>query len=77
MTEDEEETEQRAERMQSRLDELDEHIDDAAKKAQKTREQADLDDDEAGGELVGDWSEMARSDDDPSGAVDDTPEKGD
>ncbi len=62
--------------MQARLDELDEHIDDAAKKAQKTREQADPDADEPVGEVVGDWSDMARSDDDPSGAFDDASEKG-
>ncbi|MBW3607578.1 MAG: hypothetical protein KY463_04360 [Actinobacteria bacterium] len=65
-----------AERMQAQLEQLDEHIGEAKKKAQKTREQADLDDDEAGGELVGEWSDTARTDEDPSGAVDDTSENG-
>lgn len=37
-----------ADRMQAELDTLDEHIDDARKKAQKTREQSDLDDDPSG-----------------------------
>jgi hypothetical protein len=73
MAEEEEETEARADRMQAELDELDEHIDDAKKKAQRTREQSDLDDDEAGGELVGDFSDTASDDDDPSGAVDEAP----
>lgn len=67
--------EDEADRMQAELDELDEHIDDARKKAQKTREQSDLDDDEPGGELVGDFSDTAADDDDPSGAVDDAPGK--
>lgn len=40
--------EDEAGRMQSELDELDEHIDDARKKAQRTREQSDLDDDPSG-----------------------------
>lgn len=65
-----------ADRMQAELDELDEHIADARKKAQKTREQSDLDDDEAGGEIVGDFRDTARTDDDPSGAIDDAPENG-
>lgn len=67
--------ESEADRMQAELDQLDEHLDEAKKKAQKTRQQADLDDDEAGGELVGEWSDMARSDEDPSGAIDDAPEE--
>ncbi len=70
------EEESQADRMQAELDELDEHIADARKKAQKTREQSDLDDDEAGGELVGDFSDTARTDDDPSGALDDASDKG-
>jgi hypothetical protein len=73
--EKEEESEARADRMQAELDELDEHIDDAKKKAQRTREQSDLDDDEAGGELVGDFSDTASGDDDPSGAVDGAPQE--
>ena len=68
--------EDEADRMQSELDELDEHIDDARKKAQRTREQSDLDDEELGtGEVVGDFSDTATTDDDPSGALDDTSEK--
>jgi hypothetical protein len=67
-----------AARMQAELDTLDEHIDEARKKAQRTREQADLDDDEFGsGEIVGDFSETANTapaDDDPSGAVDEQSE---
>lgn len=63
--------EDEADRMQSELDELDEHIDDARKKAQRTREQSDLDDEELGtGEVVGDFSDTATTDDDPSGALD-------
>lgn len=60
-----------ADRMQAELDKLDEHIGDARKKAERTREQADLDGDEAGGELVGDFSDMASDEDDPSGAIED------
>lgn len=62
-------------RMQAELDELDEHIDDAAKKAQKTRRQADPDADEAVADIVGNWSETESSDDDPSGAFDEASEK--
>ena len=68
--------ESEADRMQAELDKLDEHIGEARKKAQKTREQSDLDGDEAGGEVVGDFSDMARSDADPSGALDTSSEKG-
>jgi len=68
--------ESEADRMQAELDKLDEHIGEARKKAQKTREQSDLDDDEAGGEVVGDFSDMARSDADPSGAPDAASGKG-
>jgi hypothetical protein len=68
--------ESEADRMQAELDKLDEHISEARTKAQKTREQSDLDDDEAGGEVVGDFSDMARSDADPSGALDPSSEKG-
>jgi hypothetical protein len=59
-----------ADRMQDDLDELGEHADEAAKKAQVTREQADLDANEPLGDVAGDWEDMARSDDDPVGAVD-------
>ena len=78
MAEEEAEGATEAERMQAKLDRLDEHIGDANKKAQKTREQADLDDDEAGGELVGDFSEVSNTapgGDDPSGAVHEEPKQ--
>lgn len=68
----EEQTE--GDRMQTELDQLDQHIGEARKKAQKTREQSDLDDDELGGEVVGEWSDMDSSGDDPSGALDDESE---
>ena len=74
MAEEDAEGAAEAERMQAKLDRLDEHIGDAENKAQKTREQADLDDDEASGELVGDFRDTARTDDDPAGAIDDTSE---
>jgi hypothetical protein len=60
-----------ADRMETRLDELAEHGRAAVKKAEVTREQADPDADEPLGNVAGDWSDMARTDDDPSGAVDD------
>jgi hypothetical protein len=63
-----------ADRMEERLDELAEHGRAAVKKAQVTREQADPDADEPLGDVAGDWSGMARTDDDPSGAVDDPPQ---
>jgi hypothetical protein len=63
-----------ADRMRAGLDELGEHAEDAAKKARVTREQADLDADEPLGEVAGDWEDMARTDDDPVGAVDDPPD---
>lgn len=65
-----------ADGMQRRLDELGEHIDDAAKKAQATRDQARQDPDETTEEVVGDWSDTKSSDDDPSGAVGDTEDAG-
>ncbi len=55
----------------SRLDELGEHIDEAANKAQVTRDQAHPEGDEKVGELIGDWSQERPREDDPSGAVDD------
>jgi DNA repair ATPase RecN len=60
-----------ADRMRAGLDELEEHAEEAGKKAQVTREQADLDADEPLGDVAGDWEDMARTDDDPTGAVDD------
>jgi hypothetical protein len=56
--------------MQRRVDELGEHIDEAVKKAQVTRDQAYPETDQTLSELAGDWSDMARSDNDPSAAVD-------
>jgi cell division septum initiation protein DivIVA len=65
---------QEGDRMEARLDELEEHAGAAAKKAEVTREHADPDADEPLGEVAGDWEEMARTDDDPAGAVDDPPD---
>jgi glyoxylase I family protein len=59
-----------ADRMQARLDELGEHAEEASKKAQVTREQADLDADEPLGDVAGDWEDTASTEDDPTGAVD-------
>jgi hypothetical protein len=59
-----------AERMQRRVDELGEHIDEAVKKAQVTRDQAYPDADQTLSQIAGEWSDTARSDDDPSDAVD-------
>ena len=56
--------------MQRRVDELGEHIDEAVKKAQVTREQARPGDDRTLKEDIGDWTGTASDDDDPSGAVD-------
>lgn len=58
--------------MQRRVDELGEHIDEAVKKAQVTREQARPGDDRTLKEDLGDWSGTASDDDDPSGAVGDS-----
>lgn len=57
--------------MQRELDELGEHIEEGVKKAQVTREQARPDADSTPGDIAGDQSDMARGDDDPSGAIDD------
>lgn len=57
--------------MQRELDELGEHIEEGVKKAQVTRDQARPDADSTLGDVAGDRSDMARSDDDPSGAIDD------
>jgi cell division septum initiation protein DivIVA len=65
-----------ADRMEARLNELGEHADAAAKKAQVTREQADLDADEPLGEAGGDWEDTAATDDDPAGPVDEPQDAG-
>lgn len=65
-----------ADAMQRSVDELGEHIDEAVKKAQVTRDQARPDAEETLGDVAGDWSDMARSDDDPSGAVDEAGDGG-
>ena len=56
--------------MEDRLGKLDEHIEEARKKAQVTRKQSDLDREDPTG-VAGDWDDMQADDDDPSGAVDD------
>ncbi|HWC25918.1 MAG TPA: hypothetical protein VG474_04980 [Solirubrobacteraceae bacterium] len=60
----------------ARLDELGEHIDEAAKKAQTTRDQADPESDEKVAETIGEWSDEAPREDDPAGAVDDPQDDG-
>lgn len=65
-----------ADRMQARLDELEEHAGAAAKKAEVTREHADPDADEPLGDVAGDATDAARTDDDPSGAVDEPQDAG-
>lgn len=56
--------------MQRRVDELGEHIDEAVKKAQVTREQARPGDDRTLKGDIGDRSGTGSDDDDRSGAVD-------
>lgn len=62
--------------MQRRVDELGEHIDEAVKKAQVTREQARPGDDRTLKEDIGDWTGTTSDDDDPSGAVDEGDDSG-
>jgi len=61
--------------MESRVDELGKHADAAAKKAEVTREHADPPD-EPVEDAAGDSADMARTDDDPSGAVDEPQDAG-
>ena len=56
-----------AERMQTELDKLGDHIDEGVGKAQATRDQARPNADESLKEVAGDWT---GTDDDASGAVD-------
>ncbi|MEA2131300.1 MAG: hypothetical protein QOJ85_4191 [Solirubrobacteraceae bacterium] len=72
----EEEMAAEADRMQARLDELGEHAEEASKKAKVTREQSDLDADEPPGDVAGDWEDTASTDDDPTGAVDESQDAG-
>ena len=59
-----------AETMQRQVDELGEHIDEAVKKAEVTREQARPGEDDTLKDVAGEWAGVARDEDDPSGAVD-------
>ena len=61
-----------ADRMQERVDELGDHVDEAAKKAEGTRAHADPDADGPLGEVAADWDDTKSDEDDPSGAVDDS-----
>jgi hypothetical protein len=65
---------EQAERMDDRLDELGDHIADAKKKAQVTREHADPDSDKPLGDVAGDWEDTAPTEDDPAGAIDKPPD---
>ncbi len=56
-------------RMEARLDELGDHVADARKKAEHTREAADLPGDDAIETVAGDASERTTSSDDPTSAV--------
>ncbi len=60
-----------ADRMQERVDQLGDHVDEAAKKAQDTRAHADPDADGPLGEVAGDRDDTESDENDPSGAVDD------
>jgi hypothetical protein len=68
--------EDEAERMQRRVDELGTHVEEAKKKTQVTRDQADLPEDEVLDTVAGDASERTTSSDDPTSAVGD-PENAD
>jgi hypothetical protein len=71
----EQEMGEQAERMDERLDELGDHIREAAKKAEVTRAHADPDrSDEPLGDVAGDWHDTAPTEDDPAGAIDDAPD---
>ena len=61
--------ERAAEGMQRRLDELDEHVDEAEKKAKESRERNAGPADEAVETVAGDASERTTSSDDPTSAV--------
>jgi hypothetical protein len=65
----EHEMEDEARRMQRRVDELGRHVDEAAKKAEHTRDDANLAGDEALDTVAGDASERSTSSDDPASAV--------
>jgi hypothetical protein len=68
MAEEEEETEARADRMQAELDELDEHIDDAKKKADGGQPQASPDDDVID-DVAGGGTDNTDEVDDPAGPI--------
>jgi hypothetical protein len=61
--------EDEAARMQRRVDELGEHVEEARKKTQVTRDQADLPDEEVLDTVAGGASERTTSSDDPTSAV--------
>jgi hypothetical protein len=65
----EREMEEEAGRMQRHLDELDERVDDAEKKAKESRERIAGPADEAVETVAGDASERTTSSDDPTSAV--------
>jgi hypothetical protein len=63
-----------ADRMEARLDELGEHRAAAEKQAAVTREHAGPEAEEPLGDVAGDATDTARTDDDPAGAVDEPPD---
>ncbi|HEV7808070.1 MAG TPA: hypothetical protein VGO80_19810 [Solirubrobacteraceae bacterium] len=65
----EHEMEDEAGRMQRELDELGEHVEDAERKAQHTRQHADLPGDEPVETVAGDAADRSTSSDDPASAV--------
>ncbi|MEA2156191.1 MAG: hypothetical protein QOE11_2331 [Solirubrobacteraceae bacterium] len=70
------EMEDEAARMQARVDELGEHVEAASKKADRTRQDADLPGDDALDTVSGDAADRTTSSDDPTSAVGD-PENAD
>jgi hypothetical protein len=65
----EQQMEDEAGRMQRELDELDEHVADASRKAEQTRRDADLPGDEPLETAAGDAGDRSTSSDDPVSAV--------
>jgi hypothetical protein len=63
-----------ASRLEQRVEQLDERADEAAKKAEVTRAHTEPDTDEPLGNVAGDWTNKARTDNDPTGAIDDPDE---